>query len=333
MKYIVTGAAGFIGSHIAQALKLNGQDVCAVDSFNDYYAPSLKHQRVEALLSPLGITLIQGDLADSQFTRDLISKERPDTVIHLAAQAGVRISLRDSHKYVSNNLVAFSNILTSVVENEVPNFLYASSSSVYGNSSTSPYSENEKNLHPISFYGATKLANELMTPTIINSSKTKARGLRFFTVYGPWGRPDMAYFRLLSHALVNSTFELFGSGNSIRDFTYIDDVVAMTIGLESELQAHQVGHSDVVNIGGGHPVSINQLITEISRQTDFEFHFKNSKRDINDVDLTCADPTYLQSLIHRKPEIEIAQGLSKVLDWAKLKTVSKNLSSWVNSVQ
>jgi UDP-glucuronate 4-epimerase len=333
MKYIVTGAAGFIGSHIAKALKLNGHDVCTVDSFNDYYAPTLKHQRVEALLSPVDVTPILGDLADTQFTRDLINQERPDTVIHLAAQAGVRISLRDSHKYVSNNLVAFSNILTSVVENDIPNFLYASSSSVYGNSSTSPYSENEKNLHPISFYGATKLANELITPTIIKSGKTKARGLRFFTVYGPWGRPDMAYFRLMSHALTNSTFELFGSGDSIRDFTYIDDVVAMTMGLDLELQGQQAGYADIVNIGGGNPVSINQMIAEISRQTGFGFHFKKSKPDINDVDLTCADPTYLQSLIHQKPETNIAQGLSKVLAWAKSEAVNKNLADWINSVQ
>ena len=183
MKYLVTGAAGFIGSHLCQRLAAEGNEVIAIDNFSDYYDVNLKKLRVEKLLTPLQLKVLSVDISDKNAIDELIVSSKPEVVINLAAQAGVRLPTDQIHKYVNSNLVGFSNVLQSTVSNKIPYFLYASSSSVYGDQAAIPYTESEQKLHPKSFYGATKLANELLTPTLIKNSSTIARGLRFFTVY------------------------------------------------------------------------------------------------------------------------------------------------------
>jgi UDP-glucuronate 4-epimerase len=201
MQYLITGAAGFIGSFLCHKLAKEGNKIIAIDNFSNYYDVGLKNTRVKELLEPLNVDVINLDITDDLKFDNLVSKSKPDVVINLAAQAGVRLPVNETDKYVNSNLVGFSNVLRSTVNNKVPFFLYASSSSVYGDKAAIPYIESEQNLHPTSFYGATKLANELLTPTLIQNSSTAARGLRFFTVYGPWGRPDMAYFRMIANVI------------------------------------------------------------------------------------------------------------------------------------
>ena len=232
MQYLITGAAGFIGSHLCHKLSKEGNKIIAIDNYSDYYDVGLKNYRVKDLLEPLNIDAINLDITDDIKFDDLVSKSKPDVVINLAAQAGVRLPLNETDKYVNNNLIGFSNVLRSTVKNKVPFFLYASSSSVYGDKAAIPYIESEQNLHPTSFYGATKLANELLTPTLIQNSSTAARGLRFFTVYGPWGRPDMAYFRMIANVISGAEFNFFGDGSVERDFTFIDDAVNSVMALK-----------------------------------------------------------------------------------------------------
>ena len=267
MNILVTGAAGFIGSILCKQLVKSGHNVTAIDNFSEYYDTSLKHLRVIELLNPFNVKILNLDICDKPNIDKLIKSTKPNVIINLAAQAGVRLSVSESNKYVDSNLVGFSNILISTIENKVPIFLYASSSSVYGDLAKIPYKEVENNLRPNSFYGSTKLANELLTPTLIKNSATKARGLRFFTVYGPWGRPDMAYFRMIANVISGTSFNFFGDGSIERDFTYIDDVVNSVISLMSEMDARKPGYSDVVNLGGGRPLSLNYLLdaTDINK--------------------------------------------------------------------
>jgi UDP-glucuronate 4-epimerase len=332
MKILVTGAAGFIGSALCKKLSDNGNRVIAIDNFSDYYDVSLKYARVKTLLEPLNLDVIDLDICSNVEINSLISKSKPDIVINLAAQAGVRLPREESNKYVSSNLVGFSNVLYSTVDNKVPFFVYASSSSVYGNNSTIPYSEGEQNLHPTSFYGATKLANELLTPTLIKNSATTARGLRYFTVYGPWGRPDMAYFRMIANVISGAEFNLFGDGTIERDFTYIDDIVDSTYKLILNLKNRPVGSSDIVNIGGGRPLSINYLLEQIQYISGKKIKLERLKSDVNDVNRTVADATYIESLIGTKPSISLEIGLTKTIKWAEQKDISSNLNLWVKSV-
>jgi UDP-glucuronate 4-epimerase len=273
MQYLITGAAGFIGSHLCHKLAKEGNKIIAVDNYSDYYDVGLKNYRVKDLLKPLDLDVINLDITDDVKFDNLVSKSKPDVVINLAAQAGVRLPLKETDKYVHNNLVGFSNVLRSTVKNKVPYFLYASSSSIYGDKAAIPYIESEQNLHPTSFYGATKLANELLTPTLIQNSSTTARGLRFFTVYGPWGRPDMAYFRMIANVISGAEFNFFGDGSVERDFTFIDDAINSVMELTAELQKRKSGYSDVVNLGGGRPLSMNYLLQTVSSISNNEVKF------------------------------------------------------------
>jgi UDP-glucuronate 4-epimerase len=333
MKYLVTGAAGFIGAHLTSQLAASGNDLIAVDNYSDYYSVDLKRARVRNLLHNHGVNILQLDLREREAVRELFGNEQYDCVIHLAAQPGVRLEKSEYEKYTSNNLVAFENILSETVAKNVPCFLYASSSSVYGNSKSIPYSESESGIKPVSYYGATKFANEILTAPIVRNSATRARGLRFFTVYGPWGRPDMAYLRIIANALVNSPFQIFGDGNVIRDFTYIDDVVNATIELANELKSNPEGFSDVVNVGGGNPVSLNAMISEIGNLLGVTKNFAHERFHDNDVHGTHADTSYLKSLVAGYPETLLREGLSKVIEWAKTSSVINNLEPWIQSVE
>ncbi len=331
MKVLVTGAAGFIGSKAAQTLGLLGHTVVALDNFNDYYSPSLKRARVDNLLKPLDIEVQNIDISDIKRIQELTSNEQPHVILHLAAQAGVRLPPDQIHKYVQSNIVGYSNMLQAAIQFEIPNFIYASSSSVYGNSQNFPYKERDLALSPVSFYGATKLANELLAPTLIRNSNTKARGLRLFTVYGPWGRPDMAYFRLINAGVNKGQFNLFGDGNIIRDFTFIDDVIDSIIRLIKDLENRSVGFHDIVNIAGGKPASLQEMISEISSQLNEIISIENLEMHNNDVNRTWADTNYLKSLITDIPSISLRNGLSKVISWAKNPSNSLMLEGWVNS--
>ena len=333
MNVFVTGAAGFIGSSLCQKLAIEGNHVTAIDNFSDYYDVNLKKLRIEKLLTPLQVKVLSVDISDQNAIDELISSSKPEVVINLAAQAGVRLPTDQIHKYVNSNLVGFSNILQSTVSNKIPYFLYASSSSVYGDQAAIPYTESEQNLHPNSFYGATKLANELLTPTLIKNSSTIARGLRFFTVYGPWGRPDMAYFRMIANVVSGSEFNFFGDGSVERDFTYIDDAVNSVIELSKELEKRKPGYSDVVNLGGGRPLSMNYLLENINKISKAEVKFNRQSSNSNDAKKTMSDSIYIQSLIGSKPETKLEDGINRTYQWALQSEISAQLNNWVKSVQ
>jgi UDP-glucuronate 4-epimerase len=314
-------------------LAKEGNKIIAIDNFSSYYDVGLKNSRVKELLEPLDIDVVNLDIVDDAKFDNLVSKSKPDVVINLAAQAGVRLPLNEIDKYVNSNLVGFSNVLRSTVNNKVPHFLYASSSSVYGDKAAIPYVESEQNLHPNSFYGATKLANELLTPTLIQNSSTAARGLRFFTVYGPWGRPDMAYFRMIANVVSGAEFNFYGDGSVERDFTFIDDAINSIMALTTELQKRKPGYSDVVNLGGGRPLSMNYLLRTVSSISKNEVKFNRLNSNSNDAKKTMSDLKYIESLIGSKPNTKLEDGISKTIEWAMHKDISSSLNNWVKSVQ
>ena len=331
VKYLVTGAAGFIGSNLSVRLAKSGNEVLGVDNFSPYYSPKLKELRVASLLKPYGLEIKQIDLSDISAVEKIVRGFKPDAIVHLAAQPGVRTPLGKSYQYIQNNLVAFSNVLQTAIEESVPNFLYASSSSVYGNSNKKLHKEDDLSIRPISIYGATKLANEILTPAFITGSRTRARGMRFFTVYGPWGRPDMAYFRIIDSILNGSEFKKFGGGEVKRDFTYVDDITETIESLSNELATRPAGFSDVVNIGGGSPHSLNDLINVISKQLGSAPIIFESASNPNDVSFTCADVSRLNELTKGVPLIDLESGVKETIAWAQTAGIKEHLGEWINS--
>ncbi len=331
LRFIVTGAAGFVGSHLSRQLRHQGHDVIGIDAFRDYYSVELKSLRVSELLGEINFRNI--DLLNFDLIDNLIQKFNPHSIFHLAAQPGVRLPIDKSERYIQDNVVSHCNILKSAVINKVPKFLYASSSSVYGNDARAPFSESEMNLKPVSLYGSTKLATEIITPNFVKGSDTVARGMRFFTVYGPWGRPDMAYFRIITRALNGGVFELFGDGNIRRDFTYITDIVQSIVLLEESLNQMKGGSSDIINIGGGRPHSMNQLIEAISKITGRAPKVVEQDKITNDSLLTFCDTTLLEKLINFKPQVELDQGITATIDWANKFNLNENLENWIKSTQ
>ncbi len=331
MRFLVTGAAGFIGSNLSARLANSGFEVVGADNYTEYYSPGLKKLRVKELLNPLGVPVELIDLTEIQSVRSLVEAFQPDTIIHLAAQPGVRTPIEKSDLYIQSNLVAYCNVLQAAVEFGVPNFLYASSSSVYGNSREHPYREENKSIVPISIYGATKLANEILAPVYVSGSNTRSRGMRFFTVYGPWGRPDMAYLRVINSALNGSEFKKFGNGEVKRDFTFVDDISRMIESLAFQLKTCQAGFADVVNIGGGNPHSLNDLVREVSNQMNSKITVSETSINPLDTDYTFADVTRLIELTGQKPEIKLEMGVSETIAWAKRPDIQSSLSSWVES--
>ena len=331
MKILVTGAAGFVGSHLSSLLREEGNTVHGIDNLSSYYAPDLKNLRIEKLLNPANVQFTNLNLVEKSALRNFLDKNNFDSVIHLAAQPGVRTPLNRSSEYIENNIQAFTNVLQLVTELEVPNFLYASSSSVYGNSKEIPYSESSEDIHPVSIYGATKRANEILAPTYARGSSTRARGLRFFTVYGPWGRPDMAYFRLINSGINKTEFTRFGDGHVKRDFTYISDITHQISGLHQELQSHEKGFSDIVNIGGGNPHSLNDLIESVISKLGSDIHVLTSDMNPNDTLYTCADVSLQNSLTGFVPKVSLSEGIKETIEWASSSDISLNMDRWVKS--
>ena len=330
MSVVVTGGLGFIGAHVAAALMDSGEEVVIVDSLTDYYSVDLKLERKKHLLGKAPKeNFFEFDLVDRISFSKILDEVKPKTVIHLAAQAGVRLPVELTHKYVESNLTGFSNVLQSVIEHRIPDFLYASSSSVYGDSTDVPYSENAVGLSPISFYGATKLSNELLAKALTANSQTRSRGMRFFTVYGPWGRPDMAYFRLGASVLTDYNFHRYGDGSVRRDFTYVEDTVRGILSLSYQLAKEDPGFNDIVNLGGGNPHSLNDLIAELEKISGKRIAITNEKKAAGDVLQTVADSSYLKQLTGFVPSISLTEGVSRFYDWANLKESTNSLKKWI----
>lgn len=332
MKVVVTGAAGFVGSHFTKKLLLEGHEVLAIDNYSDYYSVELKVLRTSELIEPLGGTVHNLDLCDLGKVRKELERYSPDAVVHLAAQPGVRLNPSEYHRYTNNNLAAFSNLYQVILELEISNFVYASSSSVYGNATNSILSESMSDLHPISYYGASKLCNEILAGTAAKIPGLSTIGLRFFTVYGPYGRPDMAYFRLIAQALSSYKFALYGDGSVLRDFTFVDDTVhALYLLLLSQHKGNYLG-SHIFNIGGGKPASMLGMIAEIEKLAGSKLNFERLASYNGDVKSTNADTGKLSEAIKFIPNVSLAEGLRKTFEWSSHSEVRVNLKSWVQSV-
>ena len=331
MKILVTGAAGFVGSHILKRLKELELDAYGLDNFSPYYSVEYKELRLEYLGLTKGSDVISCDISDFKQVSEMISGIRPDYIIHLAAQAGVRLSIKDSNSYISANVAGFQNITRSSIENEVKGIVYASSSSVYGDSTPTPYKEASISLRPKSLYGVTKLSNELFAEIQSKSSNLRFRGLRYFTVYGPWGRPDMAYFRIAAAALGQGKFTLFGDGTIKRDFTYIDDVVENTISLFRDLTRQDEKFNDVVNIGGSRPLEMNYLIDLISKRGSHQIDLARGEESKLDSQITMADNSYLKSILGELKFTDLEEGIKNLMKWASQENIKPSLTNWIQS--
>ncbi len=331
MKILVTGAGGFVGSHVLKRLKELELDVYGIDNFSSYYSVEYKNLRLEYLGLTRGSDVITCDIADYGQVSEIISGIKPDYIIHLAAQAGVRLSLEDSSSYISANVAGFQNIIRSSIENKVKGIVYASSSSVYGDSTPTPYKEASFSLRPKSLYGVTKLSNELFAEIQSKSNNLRFRGLRYFTVYGPWGRPDMAYFRIAAAALDQGNFTLFGDGTIKRDFTYIDDVVENTIALFRDLTRQDEKFNDIVNIGGSRPLEMNYLIDLISKRGSHPIDLSREEESKLDSRITMADNSYLKSILGELKFTDLEEGIENLMEWARQENIKLSLTSWIQS--
>ncbi len=331
MKILVTGAAGFIGSHVLKRLKELGVETRGIDNFSNYYSLEYKLLRIENLGIDRKSDLFECDMSDYKQVEKTISDFKPEYIIHLGAQAGVRLSLAKSDTYISSNIRGFQNIIQSSIQHGVKGILYASSSSVYGDLSPIPYKEDSLALRPKSIYGVTKLSNELFAEIQAKSNKLKFRGLRYFTVYGPWGRPDMAYFRLAAAALGQGKFTLLGDGSVKRDFTYISDVVDNTISLYQDLTQRDEKFNDIVNVGGSRPLDMNYLIDLISKRGSHQIDRARGEENRLDSRITMADNSYLKSILGDLKFTDLEKGIENLMKWASQENIKPSLTNWIKS--
>lgn len=314
MTILVTGAAGFIGAYLCRALKDRGDDVVGLDNFNDYYDPQLKRDRVAALCADVDIRAL--NLADRDGLAALFDEVKPTRVVHLAAQAGVRYSLTHPHAYVDSNLVGFVNMLELCRHRGVQHLVYASSSSVYGDSATSPFSEDQRVDQPRSLYAATKAANELMAHTYAHLYGLRATGLRFFTVYGPWGRPDMAPLLFSRAVLAGRPIEVFNHGRMRRDFTFVADIVAGVLGaLDAPSSADSL--HQVFNLGNHAPVELERFIAVIEAAAGKTAQKVYKDMQPGDMIETMADTTRAHAAFGFEPATSIEAGLPQVVAWCR----------------
>lgn len=315
MKIFVTGTAGFIGSNVAHALLNAGHEVVGLDNFNDYYQVSLKEQRHAGLEERDGYIGIRGDLADYDLLQGLFSEHKPDRVCHLAAQAGVRYSLENPFAYEQSNLAGHLNILECCRHFNIDRLVYASSSSVYGGNTKIPFSEDDPVDHPVSLYAATKKANELMTHSYTHLYGFQSIGLRFFTVYGPAGRPDMAYWLFTDAMLRGEAIKVFNNGDMQRDFTYIDDIVQ---GVLASLFAEGLAQYEIFNLGNNQPEQLMDMIAYLGEALNIEPQMKMLPMQPGDVHITYADITKAQAKLNYQPTTSLKEGLAKFVDWYKV---------------
>jgi len=317
---LVTGAAGFLGCHVARRLGERGEAVVGVDNLSPYYDVALKEARLASLADQPGFRFRRHDLAERAGTARLFAAERPRAVVHLAAQAGVRHGLDHPHDYVDANLVAFVNLLEGCRAAGVGHLLYASSSSVYGATRELPYSVADNVDHPLSLYAATKKANELLAHAYSHLWGLPTTGVRFFTVYGPWGRPDMAYFRFTEAILAGWPVELYGGGRQRRDFTYVDDAVACVLRLLDRPPAPGAtagtdAPSRVANVGSDRPVELLRLVEVLEDCLGTTVERRLLPAQPGDVPATWADVDDLERLIGFRPTTPIEQGLPRFVAW------------------
>lgn len=316
MKFLVTGAAGFIGMHTAKRLLEQGHEVIGLDNLNDYYDVRLKHYRLEQLRPYDDFTFVKMDLADREGIASLFKKEQFQRVIHLAAQAGVRYSLENPMAYVDSNLVGHMTILEGCRHNKVEHLVYASSSSVYGMNAKIPFSETDQADNPVSLYAATKKANELMAHSYSKLYKIPTTGLRFFTVYGPAGRPDMAPWLFTEAILEGAPIKIFNHGKMQRDFTYIDDIVEGIVRIQLQPPKEDVPYS-LFNIGNSQPIKLSRFIKAIETACDKEAEKISMPMQPGDVERTYADTSRLERKVGYKPKTEIEEGITRFVRWYK----------------
>ena len=328
MKILLTGAAGFIGMNTAQRLLARGDDVVGLDNLNAYYDVTLKENRLAQLLPHPGFSFVKMDLTDRSALASLFEREQFDRVIHLAAQAGVRYSLDNPHAYVDSNLVGFTHILEGCRHTQVQHLVYASSSSVYGGNTKMPFSEHDSVDHPVSLYAATKKANELMAHTYSHLYGLPCTGLRFFTVYGPWGRPDMALFLFTKAILENRPIQVFNHGQMQRDFTYIDDIVEGIVRVVDRTATALANYDPmrpdpatsnapyrVFNIGNNQPVALLDFITCIEQALGKKANKQMLPLQEGDVPATYANTDALNDWVGFVPATPIGQGVASFVAW------------------
>lgn len=328
MKFLVTGAAGFIGASLSERLLALGHQVVGIDNLNNYYDVSLKQARLARLTPHAQFSFYPLDLADRDGIATLFAREQFDRVINLAAQAGVRYSLEKPMEYVDSNLVGFANILEGCRHNKVQHLLYASSSSVYGLNRKMPFSTDDSVDHPISLYAATKKANELMAHTYSHLYGIPTTGLRFFTVYGPWGRPDMALFKFTKAILAGEPIDVYNYGNMQRDFTFIDDIVESIVRLQDVIPqpnpewtvetgspATSSAPYKVYNIGNNEPVMLMEYIEALESALGMEAQKNMLPIQPGDVLNTSSDTSELYKTIGFKPKTTVRDGVQQFVDW------------------
>lgn len=308
-KVFITGAAGFIGFHAAMQLAKRGDYVIGFDNFNDYYDPALKYQRAE-LLRKAGVQVIQGDICDFDALNQAVKNHQTTHLLHLAAQAGVRYSLQNPHAYIKSNVEGFLNILETCKLLPHIKLIYASSSSVYGNSRKVPFSLDDTTDSQASLYGMTKKSNELMAATYNSLYGIATTGLRFFTVYGPWGRPDMAYFSFAKAIHEGKPIQLFNHGEMERDFTYVDDIVqgiqaAVDLGAEQE----------IFNLGNNRPEKLIELVRALEMGLQKKAVIEYLPMQAGDVVKTYADISHSQEVLRFNPSVTLSEGINSFVDW------------------
>ena len=328
MKVLLTGSAGFIGMHCVERLLARGDAVVGVDNLNDYYEVSLKEARLARIAGHESFSFHRVSVEDRNAMASLFAEEKPDRVIHLAAQAGVRYSLENPHAYIDANLQGFVNILEGCRHNNIEHLVYASSSSVYGGNEQMPFSEHHSVDHPVSLYAATKKANELMAHTYSHLYGLPTTGLRFFTVYGPWGRPDMALFMFTRAMLAGDTINVFNSGRMVRDFTYIDDIVEGVIRVLDKVAEPNPDFDPlqpdpqtsaapfrVFNIGNGNPTPLMDYIGALEAALGITAKKNMMPMQPGDVPATSADTSELFKWVGFAPDTDVRDGVKRFVEW------------------
>ena len=328
MKILLTGAAGFIGMHVASKLLKRGDSVIGIDNLNSYYDPKLKKERLKLLNNFERFNFKKIDISDADEIKNIFSKHKFDRVVHMAAQAGVRYSIENPSEYIKSNLLGFANIIENCRNNKVEHFVYASSSSVYGGNKKTPFKENHSVDHPISLYAATKKSNELHAHVYSHLYGLPSTGLRFFTVYGPWGRPDMAIFKFTKNIFENKPIDVYNSGKMVRDFTYIDDIVEGVIRVTDKISLPSNMHdannpnasiSDapyrIFNIGCGQPTNLMDYIKAIEENIGVKAEMNFLEAQPGDVPITSSDNQLLNDWIEFMPSTSIDVGVKKFIDW------------------
>lgn len=328
MRILVTGHAGFIGSHVAHRLLDRGDEVFGFDNLNDYYDVALKHARVARLEARKGFNATVGDLADRTAVESLFDRVRPDRVVHLAAQAGVRYAASNPHVYASSNLTGFLHVLEGCRSHRVGHLVFASTSSVYGGNTTLPFSEHQPTEHPLTFYAATKKANEAMAHSYAHLYGIPCTGLRFFTVYGPWGRPDMAFFSFTRAIIEGRPIQVFNHGHHTRDFTYVDDIVAGVVAsLDRPARPDPAWSGNrpdpatssapyrIYNIGNARPVELLRYIRLLEQAIGKTAELQMQPLQPGDVPDTLADITDLSAETGYSPETPVEIGVPRFVEW------------------